>query len=93
MTTNVTELETRLADPGGAVLKASLLEHAKELEQSWRARMAAGLPRGAFAQWQAAADAAAAAVEILQDWPANPLPPGEAPTHPPSPFRLPRSQS
>lgn len=92
MTINVTELETRLADPGGAVLKVSLLEHARDLEQSWRARMAAGLPRDAFAQWQAAAEAAAAAAEILQDWPANSSPAEETSAHVPSPFRLPRSE-
>lgn len=83
MTTSLTELETRLASPGGATAKNTLLENARRLEQSWRARMAAGLPREAFAQWQAAADAAAAAGEILQDWPANPLPeqPPSTPPH------------
>ncbi len=91
MTTNVTELETRLAGPGGADLKDTLLEHAGRLERSWRARMAAGLPREAFAQWQAAADAAAAACEILQDWPANPAPAQAPQTRASSPFRPPRS--
>ncbi|MGE8547102.1 MAG: hypothetical protein ACN6OC_06630 [Alcaligenes sp.] len=82
MTSNVTELETRLADPGGAILKDTLLEHARRLEQSWRARMEAGLPRDAFSQWQSAVDAAAAACEILQDWPANEASPEAPPASP-----------
>lgn len=82
MKSNVTELETRLAEPGGAILKDTLLEHASRLEQSWRARMAAGLPRDEFSQWQSAADAAAAACEILQDWPANESPQETPPASP-----------
>lgn len=88
MTTNLTDLETRLAGPGGAALKDTLLEHATRLEQSWRARMKTGLPRDAFTQWQAAADAVAAAREILQDWPANPSPAGPAPVHASAPHSL-----
>lgn len=70
MTQMLTDLETRLASPGGAALRDELAARAQRLEHSLRAHIAAGLPRPEFALWQAAAEAAAAAHEVLAAWPA-----------------------
>ncbi|MHA3904763.1 hypothetical protein ACTPOE_14690 [Castellaniella sp. WN] len=85
MSLSLTNLETRLAAPGGAALRNALAERAARLEQSLRARMAGGLPRQDFSAWQAAAEAAAAAREILASWPANDTAP-PAPREPARPF-------
>lgn len=69
MPPNVTELENRLASPEGADLKAFLLKHSRLLEHEWRSRLTAGLPKNIYVQWQEAADAAAAATQILEAWP------------------------
>jgi len=63
--TALTELEHRLAAPGGAELSASLAERLARLEHAARARLAAGLAPTAFEDCRAVADAAQAAREIL----------------------------
>ena len=60
-TTALTELEQRLAAPGGAALRAALAQRLAELEQSANQRLASGLVPVAFQQYQAVAQAAAAA--------------------------------
>jgi hypothetical protein len=67
----LTDLETRLSAPGGAGLRDALAARAAGLEHTLRARMAGGLPRADFPHWQAVADAAGAAREVLAAWPAN----------------------
>jgi len=61
----LTELEHRLAAPGGAELSASLAERLTQLEHAARARMAAGLSPAAFQDCLAVADAAKAARAVL----------------------------
>ena len=81
MTDVLTHLETRLAAPGGAVLRDALIARAARLETTLRTRMQNGLPRQEFANWQSVADAAATAQAILASWPANDSHP--APTNTP----------
>jgi hypothetical protein len=71
MSAALTDLEDRLAAPGGAALRDELAGRVVALEARLRARIAAGLPREDFPAWQAAAEAAAAAREVLAGWPAN----------------------
>lgn len=71
MTIALTDLEARLAAPGGAALRDALADRAAALEQALRTRIAAGLPRLDFPAWQAAAEAACAAREVLAAWPAT----------------------
>lgn len=70
MSTALTDLEVRLAAPGGAAARDELLTRTSALEQRYRTRIALGLPRDEFPLWQAAAQAAAAAHEVLATWPA-----------------------
>lgn len=65
----LTDLETRLAAPGGAALRGELAARLQALEQRLRERVAAGLPREDFPLWQSTAEAAAAARETLAAWP------------------------
>ncbi|KAB0593777.1 hypothetical protein F7Q88_18630, partial [Castellaniella defragrans] len=58
--TALTDLETRLAAPGGGALRDALAERAARMEATLRARMADGLPRQDFPAWRDAAEAAAA---------------------------------
>jgi len=69
MTTALTDLEIQLTAPGGAALRDTLASRAVALEHQLRARIASGLPREDFPVWQAAAEAAAAAREVLAAWP------------------------
>ncbi|WP_323018724.1 hypothetical protein [Castellaniella sp.] len=71
MDTMLTDLDTQLAAPDGAALRDTLLTRAHRLEQSLRTPMLNGLSRQDFPLWQAAADAAAAAQEVLAAWPVN----------------------
>jgi len=64
----LTDLETRLAQPGGAALRDSLLQQAAELEARLHARLAAGLSRDEYAPYRAAAEAARAAQEVLRQY-------------------------
>lgn len=89
METTLTDLETRLACPGGDSLRDSLLARARGLERSARASMVSGLPRQDFPLWQAAADAAAAAQETLAAWPVNDTQP-DRPSETGLPFPNPR---
>ncbi|MCZ4329469.1 hypothetical protein, partial [Castellaniella denitrificans] len=57
MTTALTDLEARLAAPGGAALRDALSARAAHMEAALRARMAAGLPRENFPVWRDIADA------------------------------------
>lgn len=65
--TALTELEQRLAAPGGADLRAALTQQLAMLEQSARARLDSGLVPVAFQQCQAVAQAAAAARDVLTE--------------------------
>lgn len=67
----LTELEHRLAAPGGAELGASLAARLARLEHAARTRMDAGLPPAAFQDCLAVADAAQAAREILAQHPSQ----------------------
>jgi len=84
MTTALTDLEARLAAPGGAALRDALAARAARMEASLRARMADGLPRQDFPAWRDVAEAAAAARAILASWPANDAaaPDPSGPAHP-----------
>ena len=61
----LTELEERLAAPGGAELRASLSRRMASLEAAARAQLERGLAPAAFQNAQALADAARAAQEVL----------------------------
>lgn len=63
--TALTELEQRLAAPGGAELHATLSQRLATLEHAARERLDSGLVPVAFQQCQAVAQAAAAAREVL----------------------------
>lgn len=89
MTISLTDLENRLAAPGGMVLRDQLMARVQTLETKLRARIAAGLPREDFPSWQAAAEAAAAARETLARWPANPATDSAVPSGAPSPAAAP----
>ena len=65
----LTDLETRLAAPDGSALRDALLARAARLDTTLRTRLADGLPRADFPDWQAAADAVAAAQAVLSAWP------------------------
>lgn len=65
--TALTELEQRLAAPGGGDLRAALMQRLAALEQSARARLDTGLVPVAFQQCQAVAQAAAAARDVLTE--------------------------
>jgi len=64
----LTDLEQRLSAPGGAAVRDELLASTRQLEQRLRERIAQGLSRDEFPIWQAAADAARAAHEVLATW-------------------------
>ena len=61
----LTDLKTRLGQPQGAALRDELIARAQALELRLRTHIAAGLPREDFHDWRMAADAAAAAREVL----------------------------
>ena len=83
MTAALTDLETRLAAPGGRVLRDALATRAAGLETARRARLADGLPRADFPAWQSMAEAAAAAQAVLAAWPVNDTAAADAPSpHP-----------
>ena len=69
---HMTELEERLAAPGGRALRDELTQRLKAMEAALRARLAASVPRAEFAEISACAVAAQCAGEVLRDWPANP---------------------
>lgn len=77
--TALTELEQRLAAPGGAALRAELARRLAELEQSANQRLDSGLVPVAFQQYQAVAQAAAAAREVLAALPLDPRDGADAP--------------
>lgn len=66
----ITELEARLAQPGGASLRDSLAARLRDLETRLRAGATAGLPRNQFPVWQAAINATQAAQETIAQYPA-----------------------
>lgn len=81
----LTELEERLAAPGGAALRASLSERLGALEASTRAQLETGLAPAAFQNCRALADAARAAQDVLAASPQPSLPDAGA-ARPPLPF-------
>lgn len=68
-TTHLTELEARLGQPDGALLKKAQLQELETLAWNLKQRLHSGLPREDFAVLQAAAHAVHAAQEVLTDWP------------------------
>lgn len=77
--TALTELEQRLAASGGAALRAELAQRLAELEQGANQRLDSGLVPVAFQQYQAVAQAAAAAREVLAALPLDPRDGADAP--------------
>ncbi len=77
--TALTELEQRLAAPGGAALRAELAQRLAELEQGANQRLDSGLVPVAFQQYQVVAQAAAAAREVLAALPLDPRDGADAP--------------
>lgn len=65
---NMTELESRLAAPGGQALRNELQDRLADLEQRMRWKAAERLPRDQHAQAAALADAALAAQDVLRRW-------------------------
>ena len=82
MTPALTDLETRLAAPGGSALRDALAAQAAALETRLRVRLSQGLPRDDFPAWQDIANAAGAAQAVLDAWPANPAPAAPAASPP-----------
>jgi hypothetical protein len=62
---SLTDLEEQLSGPDGPALRKDLMARIAGLEASLRQAIARGLPRDAFLDAQAAADAARAAHEVL----------------------------
>lgn len=81
--TALTELEQRLAAPGGGALRVALSQRLAELEHAAGQRLDSGLVPVAFQQYQAVAQAAAAARAVLA---ALPLDPREGADAPPAAF-------
>ncbi|MCY1524347.1 hypothetical protein D9M68_592760 [compost metagenome] len=79
----LTELEERLAAPGGAELRASLVQRMAALEAAAREQLERGLAPAAFQNGQALADAARAAQEVLA---ASHFPTQSAPGAPAAPL-------
>ena len=78
----LTELEQRLAAPGGADLRDLLAMRLAALEDDARTRLSRGLPPATFQNCQVIADAAQAARAVLAELP-DPLSPAGA--HAPAP--------
>ncbi len=66
---HITRLEERLAGPDAQSLSEDMASALAAMERRLRARIAARLPPGEFAQAEALADAAAPAREVLARWP------------------------
>ncbi|NMK47583.1 EscE/YscE/SsaE family type III secretion system needle protein co-chaperone [Achromobacter sp. Bel] len=66
---DLTELEQRLAAPGGAALRDTLAARLAVLEDDARTRLGRGLPPATFQHCQAIADAAQAARAVLASVP------------------------
>lgn len=64
----MTELEERLAQPDGNTLREALEHQLADIAQRLHAQISSSVPRGEFADWESAADAVAAAREVLQAW-------------------------
>ena len=79
MSTLLTDLEQRLAAPGGAAVREELMAQASQLERRLRERIAQGLSRDEFPVWQAGAEAARAAHDVLNTWPMADASPPAAP--------------
>ena len=67
----LTELEQRLAAPGGEDLRDELQARLAGLEERLRSQLAASVPRADYALTAACADAARAAYETVRNWPAQ----------------------
>ncbi len=64
----MTELEERLAQPEGEALREDLHQQLADIAQRLHTQISNSVPRSEFADWEAAADAVAAAQEVLQVW-------------------------
>ncbi|MFJ1301985.1 hypothetical protein ACILG0_18625 [Pseudomonadota bacterium AL_CKDN230030165-1A_HGKHYDSX7] len=67
--TALTDLESRLAAPDGAVQRDAMVARTQGLARRLRAELDAGLPRADFAAYSAVAAAADAATAVLVDYP------------------------
>ncbi|OZI57200.1 hypothetical protein [Bordetella genomosp. 1] len=65
----LTDLEDRLAAPGGAELRAGLAARVQTIGRRVRTELDAGLPRADFAAYSAVAAAADAAAAVLAAYP------------------------
>ena len=68
----LTELEVRLASPGGSALRDTLLSQLGELETRLRVRLHDGVGRDTYPVWRDALAAATAARQVLLQRPTGP---------------------
>lgn len=68
----MTELEQRLAAPGGEAQRQALLEQLRQLQWRLRQKLAASVPRADYQDLAALALAVEAAHGVLETCPANP---------------------
>lgn len=68
----MTELEERLAAPGGAELHAVMHGRLADLEFEVSRQLAKSVPRAEFDTIKSSLEAVRAAREVLQQWPAGP---------------------
>ncbi len=68
----MTELEERLAAPGGAELHAVMHGRLADLEFVLSRQLAGSVPRAEFDTIKSSLEAARSAREVLQQWPAGP---------------------
>lgn len=71
MNMHLTELEEKLALPGGKLLQTQKVEELNATAFRLRQQLASGLPRPEFEFHQKAANAVQAALEVLQAWPVH----------------------
>ena len=76
--TALTDLESRLAAPDGAVQRDAMMARTQGLARRLRAELDAGLSRADFAAYSAVAAAADAATAVLADYPLSPERGGDA---------------
>lgn len=67
----MTELEGKLAGPGGAALRDSLILQISAIEERLRRQLQASVPRDQYPGVASLAQATRAAQELLAQWPAS----------------------
>lgn len=78
-TPKMTELEERLAAPGGAELHAVMHGRLADLEFVLSRRLAGSVPRAEFDTVKSSLEAVRSAREVLQQWPVGPSPSSNGP--------------